>query len=66
VNEGILTVKVSDNGRGFDPASRQPGNDGIPNMKDRLKALDGECEITSNAKDGTTVCFRAPLPEHFL
>ena len=39
--------------------------DGIANMEDRLKTLGGQCEITSSAKEGTTVCFRAPLPKVF-
>ena len=65
VRDDSLIVEVSDNGHGFDPKNHQAGDDGIANMKDRLKTLGGQCEITSNAKEGTTVCFRAPLPRVF-
>jgi signal transduction histidine kinase len=61
-----LTVELADNGRGFDLRERQSGDDGLANMSARLKALGGECEITSDSQKGTTVRFRAPLPRKFL
>jgi signal transduction histidine kinase len=64
VRDNLLIVEVSDNGRGFDPHKHHAGDDGIANMEDRLKSVGGECRITSNAHEGTTVCFRAPLPKH--
>jgi signal transduction histidine kinase len=66
VCDETLIVEVSDNGRGFDPHNRSAGADGIVNMEERLKALGGECEIRSNGREGTTVQFRAPLPETFI
>jgi signal transduction histidine kinase len=66
ISADCLIVEVSDNGHGFDPNNRHAGDDGIANMKDRLKSLGGECSITSGAEDGTTVRFRAPLPKRFL
>jgi signal transduction histidine kinase len=64
-NNGLI-VEVSDNGQGFDMNNHHAGHDGIANMKDRLKSVGGGCEITSNAKEGTIVRFRAPLPKSFL
>jgi signal transduction histidine kinase len=61
-----LMVEVSDDGRGFNPETRTAGHDGIANMHERLKSLSGVCEITSDAKTGTTVRFRAPLPDNAL
>lgn len=66
VHEDTLIVEVSDNGHGFGPHNRNAGADGIVNMEDRLRALGGECEIKSNGREGTTVRFRAPLPETLL
>ena len=66
VGDNRLTVEVSDNGHGFDPENRQASEDGIANMKERLQSLGGSCEITSSARDGTTVCLRATLPRRFL
>jgi signal transduction histidine kinase len=66
VRDDCLIVEVSDDGHGFNPGNRQAGDDGIANMKERLKSLDGRCEITSNAQEGTTVCLRASLPKRLL
>ncbi len=64
VRDDRLIVEVSDNGHGFEPTTHRAGDDGMANMEDRLKSLGGECRITSNAREGTTVCFRAPLPKN--
>jgi signal transduction histidine kinase len=66
VRAGSLVVEVADNGRGLDQHERQTGSDGIENMRERLKSLGGQCEISSDAKSGTQVCFRAPLPKNLL
>jgi signal transduction histidine kinase len=66
VQNQILIVVVADNGRGMKAVQREPGADGLANMKDRLNALDGECEIQSERDKGTTVRFRAPLPKASL
>jgi signal transduction histidine kinase/uncharacterized protein YdeI (BOF family) len=66
VQDQILIVVVADNGRGMEAVQREPGADGLANMKDRLNALDGECEIQSERDKGTTVRFRAPLPKASL
>ena len=63
---GALTVKVVDNGRGFDPQSA-PGPDaghfGLSNMLERAKKLRGTLEILPMQGGGTSVCVRIPLPE---
>jgi signal transduction histidine kinase len=61
-----LIIEVSDDGRGFDAQTRIAGQDGIANMHERLNSLSGICEITSDPKTGTTVRFRAPLPDNSL
>jgi signal transduction histidine kinase len=66
VHEHRLIVEVADNGRGFNLSTPPAGSDGIVNMKERLKSLGGECQITSDTQKGTTVCFRAPLPKSYL
>jgi len=66
VRAGNLVVEVADNGRGLDIQKRQPGSDGIENMHERLQSLGGRCEITSDAAQGTRVCFCAPLPRNLL
>jgi signal transduction histidine kinase len=66
VHEDSLNVEVADNGHGFDPQKRQAGDDGIVNMSERMRGLGGLCEVTSDPKLGTTVRFRAPLPDENL
>jgi signal transduction histidine kinase len=65
VCEDSLVVELSDNGRGFDLRQRHSGDDGIANMNERLKSLGGQCEITSDAHNGTRIRFRAPLPQDY-
>ena len=66
VRDGVLNVEVADNGRGFNARAHKTGDDGLANMKERLKALGGSCQITSEPGKGTTVHFEAPLPQKLL
>jgi signal transduction histidine kinase len=66
VAEQWLRVEVADDGCGFRPSAQPPGQDGLANMKARLQSLGGQCEITSDTKNGTAVRFAAPLPARLL
>jgi signal transduction histidine kinase len=55
-----LILRVSDNGRGFDPASGNGGN-GLIHMRERAAELNGTFEIHSAPGEGTTITLRAPL-----
>lgn len=55
-----LQVVVADNGCGFDWNSIRRGN-GLANLQERLKALDGRCDIDSQIGKGTSVKFTIPL-----
>jgi signal transduction histidine kinase len=57
----VLTLQVSDNGCGFDPAVIVRGN-GLDNMERRLRSLQGSCSITSRPGAGTKVILEFPLP----
>src|SRR5262249_40563554 len=63
VKDSQIIVVLSDNGRGFASRERQAGADGVANMKERLRALGGQCEISSDTGSGTAVQFQAPLPK---
>jgi len=56
----LLTIGVQDDGRGFDPATCQPGY-GLANLKRRMQDLGGEATVESRPSAGTTVCFRLPV-----
>ena len=55
----ILTIQITDNGRGFDQSSPDLGN-GLSNMVKRLEEIHGTCLITSEPAAGTTVTMKCP------
>jgi signal transduction histidine kinase len=63
IQDETLVVKVSDDGCGVLPDTREEGADGLVNMQERLAALGGHCEIRSDPEKGTTVCLKAPIQE---
>lgn len=55
--EGVVfTIRVADNGCGFDLAGVTGGN-GLGNMRDRLVGVGGACDIQSVIGQGTVVCL---------
>ncbi|HET6706658.1 sensor histidine kinase [Amycolatopsis sp.] len=55
--EGWVTVRVADDGRGFDTA-RSAGGYGLATMRDRLAATGGTVSIDSAPGSGTTVIMQ--------
>ena len=60
LEDGDLLFTVTDDGRGFDPATTPQGS-GLQNMRDRLEALGGSVEVVSEPGRGTTVTGRIPV-----
>jgi len=56
--DGRLAFEVGDDGRGFDPSARGVGS-GLPNIRDRIDALDGAVRISSGPA-GT--CIKGWVP----
>ena len=66
-----FTIEIRDNGRGFDPGPAEPANDskapsarqgnGLVNMRQRLAAANGGCQIESRPGAGALIRFRLPL-----
>lgn len=60
-------IAVSDDGTGFarpgstNAAGREPGADGLKNMRSRMAAVGGSCEVDSEPGKGTTIRLCAPL-----
>lgn len=57
-----LRLLISDDGRGLQPGPSDSGQDGLANMKARLAAIGGTCEVRNREQGGTEVEMRAPLP----
>jgi len=55
--ESSLTIKVADDGRGFDPSTAV--RSGLRGLQDRVDALGGELEVTSS-RSGTTLSASLP------
>lgn len=62
LEENALTVSLSDNGKGFDPAAQARGY-GLGNMHDRAEKIGGELRIESRPGQGTTVSLRMRMPQ---
>ena len=58
--EEALTFEVIDDGRGFEPTVAGRGT-GLQGMADRLAAIDGTLEVTSEPGAGTRVHGRVPV-----
>ena len=56
-----LLIAVQDNGKGFDPATIQPGRNGLGNLSSRMRELGGNCRITSRPGEGCLIEFTLPL-----
>ncbi|MGA2748667.1 MAG: two-component regulator propeller domain-containing protein [Verrucomicrobiota bacterium] len=63
-------LTVQDNGRGFalkstvggdGPPSGRGGGNGLPNLRERLSRIGGDCQIDSVPGRGTTVLFRVRI-----
>jgi signal transduction histidine kinase len=58
--DGTIAVRVTDEGRGFDTASKSPGF-GLVGIRERAGLLGGAAEIDSAPGVGTTVTARLPV-----
>lgn len=66
IDGGRFRFFVSDNGRGFAPATRpgmEQGHFGLEGVMERVKALDGAADIASAPGRGARVTVDIPLPE---
>lgn len=59
--DGNLSVRVKDNGRGFETPGGEGSRNGLAGMRERLRRLGGRCEIVSAAGTGTAVTFIFPI-----
>ena len=59
---GVLELRVSDSGKGFEVKTfRRGGGLGLISIEERLRLLQGSCEIYSAPQRGTTLIARVPL-----
>jgi PAS domain S-box-containing protein len=61
-----VQLRIQDDGRGFDWAQMRAGRKGrrgagLTNMRERVAAMGGTCELVSAPKQGTTITVRVPV-----
>lgn len=62
VEQENVVVSIADNGEGIHAnETRLPGSQGITGMHERMRELDGECEILPSPDGGTVVRLTLPL-----
>lgn len=61
IEDHRLVVTVTDDGKGFDPATTEPGN-GLVNLRKRMAESGGTFEIASSPGAGSTATITLPLP----
>ncbi|MGH3035945.1 MAG: MASE1 domain-containing protein [Gaiellaceae bacterium] len=59
-NDGTISMEVSDDGCGFDPAAVSPGHFGLQSMRGRVEDLGGRLEITTAPGRGTALRVEVP------
>ena len=60
--DGAVTLRVRDNGRGFSPADpRKPNSFGLMGLRERAYLLGGEVDVASEQGRGTTIEVRIPV-----
>ena len=58
---GAVALTISDDGDGFDPlADRQPRQQGLRGMRERMELLGGTLRVDSSPGHGTSVCAHVP------
>jgi two-component system, NarL family, sensor histidine kinase LiaS len=58
-----LTLRVSDDGRGFDPADDRDQGFGLQSMRERMEGLGGRVSVESAPGEGTRVNCVCPLDD---
>lgn len=61
VEDGMICLRISDDGRGFDTSAKGGGSFGLVGMRERVLMLGGSLQIESQPGEGTTLCVRVAL-----
>lgn len=64
VRNGLFTLCVKDNGKGFDTAESKINGIGMSSMRERARLMGGALNIKSKQGDGTTLCIEIPLVQN--
>ena len=60
---GLLSISVKDDGKGFEPRARTRAGLGLLGMAERVKKLGGDLEVVSHIGQGSSLLASMPLTE---
>lgn len=63
LHRSALEICIEDNGVGFSPGAADLPRNGVSNMKERMKEIEGTIEITKRDEKGTRVRLAVPLKD---
>jgi signal transduction histidine kinase len=63
--DGVLHLKIQDDGKGFDPTQNSTGF-GLQCMQERISALGGQFSLSSQPGDGCQISIKIPLAVRLL
>jgi signal transduction histidine kinase len=55
IDHNIISIEITDNGKGFIPGTRNGTGNGLINMRKRMEDIDGQFEILSETGKGTKI-----------
>lgn len=61
IADKLLVLKVKDDGKGIDPQQMRIGGNGLRNMEQRVKALNGEFHLAQPKSGGTQIEIQIPF-----
>jgi len=61
IEDDMLKMKYSDDGKGFDDSPTTITNMGLKNIEGRIKSINGHSEITSKKNSGIQVCISVKI-----
>lgn len=64
LNQHLISIKINDDGVGFDKNNTKNTSYGIKGIRERVKIFNGEINIESNKNRGTCIRIKLPIPEN--
>jgi len=61
---GCATLRIRDDGKGFDPQQQTPGHFGLENMQSRAQDIGAQFTLISETGEGTTICVELGAKEN--
>jgi signal transduction histidine kinase len=61
LGDGVVQMKVEDDGQGFDTAAEDTDGRGLKNIRARAGLLGASCEMISAPGHGTQVTIKVPV-----